>query len=348
MPDRPSELDHDQPPIMEVRPDRTVRHIPLKPHQHINRITPNSDVFVLGHVGIPRARAEDWWLDIVGLVKRPRRLSFAELKKLPKRTVTTLHECAGFPMAPKIATRRFANVAWAGVDLRDLLDRVAVRPEAKFLWSFGLDKGAFEDVQSKVYAKDMPLGRLPDGDVLLAYEMNGEPLDSEHGFPLRLIIPGYYGTNAVKWLYRLELADKRHDGPFTTKYYNDPLPPSSENPAGGSRPVWEIAPESIIVSPAEGDVLANRTIEIWGWAWAEAGVNRVEISTNDGRTWAQATLGDGDRWSWKQFTMEWTPVIAGKCRLMSRAVDRNGAIQPQGESRNSVYAITVMVTEAGT
>ncbi len=127
-------------------------------------------------------------------------------------------------MAPTIATRRYANVVWAGFDLCELLESVEVRPEAKFLWSFGLDKGTFEDVRSTAYVKDMPLDRLYEGDVLLAYEMNGEPLDSEHGFPLRLIIPGYYGTNAVKWLYRLELADQRPDGPFTTKYYNDPCP----------------------------------------------------------------------------------------------------------------------------
>ena len=101
MPAKPSEVDHEKPPILELRPDCTVRRIPLKPHQHTSNITPTTDVFVLGHVGIPRARAEDWWLDIAGLVKQPRRLQFSQLIKLPKRNVTALHECAGFPTAPR-------------------------------------------------------------------------------------------------------------------------------------------------------------------------------------------------------------------------------------------------------
>jgi DMSO/TMAO reductase YedYZ molybdopterin-dependent catalytic subunit len=81
------------------------------------------------------------------------------------------------------------------------------------------------------------LTRLLEGDVLLAYELNGAALDSEHGNPLRLIIPGFYGTNSAKWLYRLELSERRPRGPFTTRYYNDPIAPTAENPAGGSKPV---------------------------------------------------------------------------------------------------------------
>jgi sulfane dehydrogenase subunit SoxC len=284
--------------------------------------------------------------------RRPREaapsITISQLIKLPKRTLTALHECAGFPTAPKIATRRIANVGRAGVDLGDLLDSAGVCSEAKLLWSFGLDKGTYADVQSKVYVKDMPLSRLHEGDVLLAYEMNGEPLNSEHGFPLRLIIPGYYGTNAVKWLYRLELADKRPDGPFTTKYYVDPLPPSDENPIGSSKPVWEIAPESIIVSPGDGDILSHGTIEIWGWAWAEAGVDRVEISTDDGRTCIPSALGDGDQWSWRRFSMEWRPVSEGRHTLMSRTVDRRGETQPLSESRNSVHGLSVTVGSIST
>src|SRR6202012_1838568 len=102
-PQRP--VDHEQPPVIDIVPRKTVRHIPLAPHQYTERITPSKDVFVLGHVGIPRARAEDWWLDIAGLVDHPFRLSFDEILRMPKRSVTALHECAGFPKAPQIATR---------------------------------------------------------------------------------------------------------------------------------------------------------------------------------------------------------------------------------------------------
>jgi DMSO/TMAO reductase YedYZ molybdopterin-dependent catalytic subunit len=320
-----------------------VRHIPLAPHQLTEPITPAGDVFILSHVGVPRARAEDWWLDIAGLVKRPVRLSFAEIVRMPKREVIALHECAGFPMAPHIATRRFANVVWGGVDLATLLDSVGVEADAKYLWSYGVDKGVFEDVESDVYLKDMPLTRLLEGSVLLAYELNGAPLDSEHGYPLRLIIPGFYGTNSVKWLYRLELSERRPHGPFTTRYYNDPIAPTAENPAGGSKPVWAIAPESVIVSPATNSTIRLGEIQIWGWAWADAGVRDVEISTDGGETWISAAVEFTHRWSWQRFTLTWIPQICGKYSLMSRVTDNRGEIQPCINARNCVYEVAVSV-----
>ena len=140
-------------------------------------------------------------------------------------------------------------------------------PEARFLWSYGLDSGEYEGVRSDLYLKDCPLDRLEQCDVLLAYEVNGEPLDAEHGFPLRLLVPGFYGTNSVKWLSRLHLADRRADGPFTTQLYNDAV-------EGGTRPVWQIAPESVIVSPAPATQIGGQAVEIWDWAWADGGVSR--------------------------------------------------------------------------
>lgn len=339
----PTAVDHDQPPVLNTFPAKTVRHIPLAPHQLTQRITPARDVFILSHVGVPRARAEDWWLDVTGLVARPCRLSLSDIKRRPKKTVTALHECAGFPMAPHIATRRFANVTWSGADLSMLLDELGVKSDARYLWSYGLDQGVFEDVTSSVYIKDMPIERIPVGDVLLAYELNGEPLDSEHGFPLRLLIPGYYGTNSVKWLYRLELSDERPDSPFTTKYYNDPIEPSEDAPGITSRPVWEIAPESVIVSPAKGAELNRETISIWGWAWADGGIRQVEISIDGGQTWSSAELETPTEWSWQRFSFEWKQPASGTYHLQSRAMNFTGKIQPSAHARNCVYKIDVSV-----
>jgi sulfane dehydrogenase subunit SoxC len=343
IPEQIAGIQHDQPPIAEIRPRRTVRHIPLQPHQLTDRVTASKDVFVLSHVGVPRAKAEDWWLDIAGLVDTPRRLRMSELYAMPKRTVTALHECAGFPLRPDIATRRYANVVWGGVDLNFLLQTTGIKREATFLWSYGIDKGVFEDCRSTVYVKDMPLSRLARGEVLLAYEMNGESMDAEHGFPLRLVIPGYYGTNLVKWLYRLELSDRRPDSPFTTKYYNDPVPPTPDNPAGAFEPLWELPPESVIVSPAQGDILQNKANMMWGWAWAGAGLAQVEVSADGGRRWVLADLELADGYAWQQFTYSWTPSASGTFCLMSRAHDKRGLRQPQDSARNAIYRVEVHV-----
>lgn len=333
----------EQPPVAGLSPHKFLRHVPLLPHQHLTEITPAKDVFVLAHVGVPRARAEDWWLEVAGLVKTPRRWSLAEIAGLPKRNLTAFHQCAGFPLAPHIATRRLANVVWSGVELSILLEAAGVSREATHLWSFGVDRGTFQDVEAPRYVKDLPLTRVPAGDILLAYEINGEPLDCEHGFPLRLIIPGYYGTNSVKWLYRLELAAGRHDGPFTKKLYNDPVPPTPENPAGGTRPVWEIAPESFIVSPAPDAVLKQTKIEIWGWAWGDKEIERVEISDDAGQTWRTAQLAPRVERAWQKFKFEWEPQQSGSANIMSRAIDCNGVVQAPADARNAIYSVTVSI-----
>ena len=120
-----------------------------------------------------------------------------------------MHQCCGSPLEPSVATRRVANVHWGGADLAAiLLDELEIDPRARFLWSYGLDGGDFAGTSCDWFVKDLPLARLAAGDVLLAYELNGAPLPAEHGFPLRLVVPGYYGTNSVKWLWRLQLAER--------------------------------------------------------------------------------------------------------------------------------------------
>src|SRR6185312_5513328 len=278
---------------VRMDPSRTFRRVPLAPHQLLERITPQRDLFVLGHVGIPRADAESWTLRVTGLVRHETVLTFAELRQMPKLEVEAFHECAGYPANPRIALRRVGNVVWGGVALKALLEKIGVLPQARFLWSYGCDGGEYEGVKSDLYLKDCPLERIGRGDVLLAYEINGEPLDAEHGFPLRMVVPGFYGTNSVKWLSRLHLADRRAEGPFTTRLYNDPV-------EGGTRPVWEVAPESLIVSPAP-DAAVSGAVEIWGWAWAGGGVALVEVSADGGQMWAAAALEKRNGHAWQKF-----------------------------------------------
>jgi DMSO/TMAO reductase YedYZ molybdopterin-dependent catalytic subunit len=267
-------------------PASGMRRIKLSPHQMVDEFTATEDLFVLAHLGIPRVDPPHWSLRIDGLVERPLALSLDDVKARPKAIVETVHHCCGSPLEPKVPTRRIANVRWGGVDLAALLDEVGIGPEARFLWSYGLDGGDFAGKPRDWYFKDLPLERLKAGDVLLAYELNGAPLPAEHGYPLRLVVPGYYGTNSVKWLWRLQLADRRAEGPFASVLYNDSL--DAEDVAAGQptrRPVWAIAPESIMVAPAP-DALVTRgeAVEIWGRACSFHGITRVEVSVDGSET----------------------------------------------------------------
>ena len=236
---------HAAPNRPPMEPAVGVRRVPLRPHEMTGALTATEDLFVLAHLGIPRVDPAQWSLAIDGLVRRPQVFSLDDLKARPKTMVEAMHQCVGNPLEPNVPTRRVANVRWGGVDLAALLDELAIEPQARFLWSYGLDGGDFAGTSCDWYVKDLPLERLAAGGVLLAYELSGAPLPAEHGFPVRLVVPGYYGTNSVKWLWRMHLAERRAEGPFTTVFYNDSR--SAVDIAAGLpslRPVWAIAPES--------------------------------------------------------------------------------------------------------
>ena len=328
-----------------MEPATGVRRIKLAPHQMIERATATDDLFVLAHLGVPRIDPTNWSLTIDGLVQHPLTLPLEALKARPKTIIEAVHQCCGNPMEPTVPTRRVSHVRWGGVDLAALLADAGISPEARFLWSYGLDGGDFAGTQCDWYLKDLPLERLKAGGVLLAYELNDVPLPAEHGFPVRLVVPGYYGTNSVKWLWRLELAARRAEGLFVSKLYNDTLD-AAEVAAGqpARRPVWAVAPESIIVAPAPDAVVARgETVEIWGWAWSFRGVARVEISTDSGATFRAAALEPRRGWSWQRFALRWQPENSGKTLLSARAFDVNGASQPLDGARNAIHSVCLVV-----
>jgi sulfane dehydrogenase subunit SoxC len=225
-------------------------------------VTPQRDLFVMAHLGIPRVDTDRWRLEIRGLVERPatlvanyrtsdgcRRVRSNPSINAPARRADPTSPHAGSPMS-----------CGAALISPICCGRAAFVPRHGSHWAYGLDHGDHDEASAKWYVKYVPLTRLGEGGVLLAYAVNGEPLTPEHGFPLRLVVPGYYGTNAVKWLWRLELTEARAGGPFTTQLYNDRDPST-----GGTRPVWAAPPEALIVVPAPG-LLAAVPVEIWGWA----------------------------------------------------------------------------------
>ena len=246
-------------------------------------------------------------------------------------------------MQPLEPTRRICNVKWAGVRLADILADCGPMTNARYVWSYGADYGEFGGVDVDAYVKDLPIARV-QSDVLVAYEMNGEALKPEHGFPARLVVPGFYGTNSIKWLTRISLAEDRATGAFTTRWYNDPVLDSLGRPNGQTVPVWAIAPELIIVSPAPGETVAMAAeMEIHGWSWADGGVRAVDVTANEGLTWSTATVEPVAGRQWQRFSLRWKPGDRGSISLASRAELNGGARQPVSGWRNAIHRVPITI-----
>jgi DMSO/TMAO reductase YedYZ molybdopterin-dependent catalytic subunit len=323
----------DRPPVV-MDPAATYRR--LVPLDRLSpRVTPAEDVYVIAHMGIAQVDVARWRLRVEGLVDHPFELDYDGLTALPATEVTAVLECFGNPVEPEVPTRRAGNVQWRGVRLGHLLERAAVRPGARLVCAEGLDSGTFAGVHSDRYVKDIPLERALQPDVLVAWALNGAPLSAEHGFPARLFVPGYFGTNAVKWLSRLTLAADRPEGLFTTRLYNRPG-------EGGPRPVRELDVHSVIVSPADGARLVPGAQVVQGWAWSAWPVRTVEISTDGGATWQPARLGPrGADHQWQAFELRWD-AAPGPHELQVRATDGEGRAQPT-HGRNRIHTVSVTV-----
>lgn len=303
-------------------------------------LTPVEDVYVVAHMGIARVDVSRWRLTVDGLVDRPLVFDYAAVTRLPAREVTAVLECFGNPVEPDVPTRRVGNVVWRGVALADLLAMAGVRPGAEVVWLEGLDWGTFANVDCDRYVKDVPLGRALQPDVLLAWAMNGQPLTAEHGFPLRAFIPGYFGTNAVKWLSRVHVARTRPDSLYTTRLYNRRAVVDGREVL---EPVRELDVHAVIVRPTEGATVPCQRQVVAGWAWGAWPVVSVEISADGGRTWNAARLAaPAPEHAWRGFAFEWTPEQPGPCELRCRATDARGRTQP-ATGRNRIHVVTVTV-----
>lgn len=316
-------------------------------HKHLDFITPNERLFTVYHLGIPQTDASTWTVTIDGLVEKPCVLSLDDLKTLPEVEVCAFHECAGSPMRPTVPVRRVSNALWRGVRLKDVLARVGVDPAARYLWLHGADSGVYPPTghDNDCYLKDVPLHSALNHEALLATAINGRPLLEEHGGPLRLFIPGYYGTNSVKWLTHITLAAERCDGYFSAVLYNDRR---IRDGVETLEPVWKVAPNSIIVSPGSDPLRLRDPIRVWGWAWGSQEISAVQVSTDGGREWTPAALDARSTPSWQRFWLDWTPDRLGACELVSRAVDATGESQPMTDARNEVFRRPVTIVPAGT
>jgi sulfane dehydrogenase subunit SoxC len=312
----------------------------LPPDRLGARITETSDVYVIGHLGIARVTAPDWSLRVDGLVGNVLQIDLPQLRALPSVTVTAVLECFGNPLEPTIPVRRAGNVRWRGVPVRTLLDAAGVRSPAGVIWVRGLDSGRFDGIDCACYLKDLPLATAAERGII-AYEMNGEPLTNEHGFPARLFVPGYFGTNNVKWLAALTLADRRPEHLFTTRLYQR-VEPGADGPA----PVRDLDVTSLITSPRDGQTVKPGFVTICGWAWGAVPVTTVAIGVQD--TWQRADLEPRRRgdFSWQRFSAT-RRLEPGDYRIQAQATDGRGRVQPQADARNQVHTVSLRVRGNG-
>ena len=331
-------------------------------------ITPNDAFFVRYHVSpVPTSIDLDTWrLRVTGRVDRPLELSMDDLRtKFSKAGLTAVCQCSGNSrgrFSPRVLGGQWGdgamgNAAWAGARLRDILAAAGVRQGALQVTFDGLDKPGYPSVPD--FVKSLDLTRvLEDPDVLVAYEMNGQPLPVLNGFPARLVVPGWYATYWVKNLAEVSVIDHVFEEFWMKPGYRIPdtacgcVPPGTA-PAR-TVPIHRMTVRSFIVIPADGArVAAGRPTPVTGIAFdAGAGIGTVELSDNGGATWRRADLGpDLGRYSFREWNVAWTPARPGLHRLMVRAVNRFGESQgleplwnPAGYLRNVVEEVEVQAS----
>jgi len=304
-------------------------------------VTATSEHFIVCHMGIPQLNAEEWSLVIGGEVSRPRNLSLAEITSHHRVSLPVTLECAGNPRRPGRPIRRAGNAIWGGTRLRELLADVGVNNSVRYVALQGSDSGVYAGVHSEDYTKYIPIQKAYEDSTIVAYEMNGQTLPKEHGFPLRVVIPGFYGTNSVKWLSEISFLTDAPRGRFSTDLYTE------DDGTGGTRPVWHLSVNSRIVGPRKGQQCHAGLHTVWGWAWGSRPVVGVDLSVDEGASWFPATVEARRGYGWQRFEGEWEAVHTGKQCILARATDSDGSTQPMDLAINQVARVTIEVFSLG-
>jgi DMSO/TMAO reductase YedYZ molybdopterin-dependent catalytic subunit len=305
-------------------------------------LTPNEQFYVRTHFGVPHIDPNRWRLRIEGAVRKPIEISYDDLRAMPSVTLTALLECSGnsrvFLKPPQTIIRwelgGVSNAEWTGVRLSDVLGLAGVEDHVVEVILEGADKGEFHEPDPKTpgtipYARSLPIDKARRPEVVLAYRMNGQELPPEHGFPVRAVIPGWYGMASVKWLTRITAIERPYDGYLQTFMYaiwerRHGLPTLL--------PVSDIAVKAEIARPVVYETIpTHSTYRVIGAAWAgESDVIKVELSADGGWSWDTARLIDhAVPYAWRFWDYEWrTPGKRSSVTLMARATDSAGRTQP--------------------
>ena len=324
-------------------------------------VTPVGLHYLLVHYDVPHVDEEGWRLEIDGAVERPMSLSLTDLHRRPEVDITATMECAGNgralleprPISQPWLSEAVGTARWLGVPLGTLLREAGPTPAAIDVVFAGLDRGVEGGVEQR-YERSLPIGDALESGAVLAYEMNGHVLPPQHGYPLRLVVPGWYGMTNVKWLNEITVLQEPYTGYQMTTAYRFR---QSEDEEG--RPVTRMRPRSLMVPPGIPDFLTRErvvdsgSVHIEGRAWGGgAAIARVEVSDDGGESWHSAELERDidDPSAWVRWFLDWKPPGTGGFVLCCRATDESGETQPLepewnvgGYENNAVQRVPVNV-----
>jgi len=325
-------------------------------------VTPVGLHYLLIHFDIPVVDAETFELHVGGHVRNPLRLTMRDIESRPAETLAVTLECAGNgrarlsprPMSQPWLNEAVGNAEWTGTSLGPILEEAGIEPGAVDVVFTGLDRGIQGGVD-QYYERSLSLGEASRAEVLLAYAINGAPLPPQHGFPLRLVVPGWYGMAHVKWLRSITVTSRPFAGYQQATAYHFRPTSDAEGVA-----VERMRPRALMVPPGVPDFMSRtRFLDpgeqlIEGRAWSGlAPIARVDFSADGGRSWERAELDEGmSPFSWRRWTYRWR-AIAGEHELCARATDAAGNKQPleqdwstEGVQNNAVQRVRVVAGAA--
>ncbi len=310
-----------------------------------NYVTPSDLFFVRNHAAVPEVDASVYRLTIDGMTRRPLTLSLDELRGgFRKRTITATLQCAGnrrselaaleaIPGEVAWGTEAISNGVWSGVALREVLERAGVEAAAQHVAFTALDE-VERNGQRFGFGGSIPIDKAMSDQTLLAYEMNAESLPPVHGFPLRVIVPGYIGARSVKWLERITLQREPSTNYFQAHAYKL-FPPQTRAETArweSGLMLGEQSLNAVICAPLEGETFKiGDHVTVKGWAVAGGGrsIERVDVSIDGGATWFTASFTEGnDVWAWRFWETE-IELTTKHNEIVARAWDSAANTQPE-------------------
>ncbi|MDA1275147.1 MAG: sulfite oxidase [Verrucomicrobia bacterium] len=334
-------------------------------------LTPNHRHFVRNNGRLPeRARTKalnGWSLRVDGEVDRPLTLTLDDLRRFPRHEAALVIECGGngragfFPPASgnQWTLGAVGCALYEGTRLRDVLNAAGIKPSAVYIGYYGEDPHLSGDPKKESISRGFPIEKALDPHTMLAWSMNGEALPDHHGFPLRLVCPGWPGSASGKWLNRIWVRDREHDGSKMTgssyRIPKHPVAPGTEVADADMAIIKEMPVKSIITRPASGiDHSIGVPIEVRGHAWSGFGdITAMHVSHDFGATWAPAKLNPPrNKYAWQQWEASLRFPVAGYYEVWARATDAQGQMQPmivpgwnpKGYLNNAMHRIAVKIS----